>query len=478
MKILAVMMISATVFSLKAQTVNDALRLTQPGIVTNPVSLALGNAYTGLSNDYSAVLFNPAGLGLIKYSNFDLGFNYNSLNNNTTFFNDQTKYSNSLSRFNQFGAVFPFPTYRGSFVVALGYNMVNDFNSAVKFHGYNPQSSMIQDLAYYNDDLAYKVGVSYPLYDSQNNWIGDTTIIDGHLTQHGNIISEGSLNNWSFAAALEIEKNIFVGGAFNIYSGNYTSKKDYTESDLANYYSNAVLTDPSEPDTRDFQYFNLNDRINWDISGWSANVGMLVKLDNGLKIGGAVKFPRNFTIKENYSVASLAKFGSESPWTYAPANLKYEYEINTPYEFSLGGSIDLDDLTVNADANFIDYSEMNFSDNSNSQRLSDLNSSIKDIFRSVVNLHGGVEYRILSGTVALRAGFMLLPSAYQGDSSDFDKKFITAGVGFALSPRFFVNAAYAYGWWKDIGDNYDSNVSRTYQDITTGNMIFGIKYTM
>ena len=67
--------LSVNVYS---QNFNDALRLSEPGIISGARSLAMGNAYVALSNDFSSSLFNPAGLGLIKKSDLSLGMNYNS----------------------------------------------------------------------------------------------------------------------------------------------------------------------------------------------------------------------------------------------------------------------------------------------------------------------------------------------------------------------------------------------------------------
>jgi hypothetical protein len=36
--------------------------------------------------------------------------------------------------------------------------------------------------------------------------------------------------------------------------------------------------------------------------------------------------------------------------------------------------------------------------------------------------------------------------------------------------------AYAYGWWKNVGDNYGFEDSRTYHDITSNNFIFTMRY--
>jgi len=33
-----------------------------------------------------------------------------------------------------------------------------------------------------------------------------------------------------------------------------------------------------------------------------------------------------------------------------------------------------------------------------------------------------------------------------------------------------------YGWWKDFGENYGFNQSRTLQDITYHNAVFGVSF--
>jgi hypothetical protein len=69
---------------------------------------------------------------------------------------------------------------------------------------------------------------------------------------------------------------------------------------------------------------------------------------------------------------------------------------------------------------------------------------------------------------------MYLQSPYANDPSEFDKKYITVGGGALIDNMFGIDVAYAYGWWKDYGDNYGVNVSRTFQDITVNNLILNL----
>ena len=49
-----------------SQNYNDALLLSQPGLYSDARALGMGNSFSSLSNDFAGVLFNPAGIGLMK----------------------------------------------------------------------------------------------------------------------------------------------------------------------------------------------------------------------------------------------------------------------------------------------------------------------------------------------------------------------------------------------------------------------------
>ena len=455
--------------SLYAQGASDALRLSEPGILSNAKTLGMGNAYTALSNDFSGAAFNPAGIGLVNDVLFSGGLNYKSLDNKATFFNNLSDYSSSETSLNQFGFVFPLPTAQGSAVLAFGYNRTKDFNKALKFDGFNDgYNSMIQSLLGYND-------ISYNLYLTDGT--GENTPIAGGLNQSGNELQSGDLNAWSFTGAVEVQRNLFIGANFNILSGNFKNAREYYEDDTQNYYGSDVLTDPGNANTADFQTFYLNDIIDQDLSGWNFSLGFLYKTEADVNIGATIKFPKHYKVKENYYVNAYSDFGTGYRYTLDPSiNDNYEYNITTPYEFSLGAAYVNDIVTVSGDVTFIDYTQMEFTGGLTSSIISQNNKDIKDIFRSVTNYNAGVGVEIPETGITLRGGFMLYTSPYKDDPSDFDKKYVTAGIGVATNQNFSVNVAYAYGWWKNIGDNYGFNESRTYQDLKSNNLVFSIIY--
>lgn len=478
---LSFVLISTTLF---AQNAGDALRLSEIGLGSNARALGMGNAYTGLSDDFSASSFNPAGFALLKRMEFAGGLNYLNYNNNTTFFGNKTSYSNSDTKLDQISFAFPFPTMRGSLVFAVGYNRDRNFNGAVNFNGFNGgNTSMIQALQG-KDDLPYF------LYLTDSN--GVATNIHGKLNQDGTILSSGSIGRWAFSGAVELAQNVFIGATLNVISGDYTRTRDYYETDVQGIYRN-VLTDPADPTTRGFNLFYFNDVLNWDISGWDANIGVLYQSRQSSKyafrLGANIKFPTAYTIKEKYTVTGRSEFNTGEVINLKdPIESDVEYDISSPYIFSGGASFGYKGLILSGSLSFIDYSQMEFTNGLSAGDMSANNKDIKENFRGTINYNVGAEYTIPEINIRLRGGFILIPSPYKTNENSllydknypYDRKYLTTGIGFLADEAFAFDVAYAYGWWKDFGDNYSSNngeiVSRTYQSVSTNNLIFTFSY--
>lgn len=458
------------------QTMNDALRLSDIGLGANARALGMGNAYHALSDDFSGSSFNPAGLGLVRRMEFSGSLNFNQFNNETTLFRTTTEADNLATDFGAINFVFPFPTFRGSLVFGIGYTKERSLNNIVGFNGFNTgNNSMIQNLTSSNNqdmrDIAFYSGVSYEAAGG-----GDTTLVAGRLNQSGEYQTEGSIGKWAFSGAIEVAKNAFFGATLNLYTGSMKWNSDFYEDDSQNIYGSNFPLDPSDPTTADLDYFYYNQLLDWDISGYDLKLGFLAQPNKYTRFGLSIKFPTTFSINEFYSQYGEAKFNTGNLYPSDTYEYESEYDITTPYVFTAGGSFNVRGLILSGDVSVIDFTQMEFSDGLDASFMRDLNKDIEDNFRTVVNFNAGAEYAIPMIGLRLRGGFIYNPSPYDGDPAEYDRKYVTGGIGLLMNESISLDAAIAHGWWETYGDNYDSEVSRTFQKISVNNMLFTISY--
>ena len=464
------------------QTINDALRLGYTGIGSSARALGMGNSYIGLSDDATAGFFNPAGFGLLKKMEFSGGLGYSNfsndatLNSNSSAIGQSSNNTASSTTLDRVSFAFPFPTVRGSLVFGLSYQNTKDFNGALSFNGLNPNSSFIGFLAANNPKLTAQLHLSSPT----SNYASEFTLLNGPLNQSGNILNSGGINNWTLSGAIEIYKNLFVGLNVNIISGSFESNSDYYEDATANTFKGVV--DTTDPASVNFQTFYLNKLLKWDITGWDAKLGILYQLNRMSRFGLTIQFPKTFSIKESFTVNGYSKFANQR-YDLNQQDFSYndlQYDIVTPFEIGAGFSFNIIGLILSAQGTLIDYSQLKF-DNPDgiiltSADIADLNKRIKNDLTAAVNYNFGAEYTIPAVGLRVRAGFFVQPSAYKGDPASFDKKYITAGIGFLAEETIGIDLAFAHGWYSDIGDNYGSNLSRTTQNIKENHLILSGTY--
>ena len=465
--IILAMLLSSNLF---AQNQNDALRLALPGIISDARTLGLGNSNITRNGDFSAMIYNPAGLALSNTSQLTGSFYHRAYQNNSTFFESTDYYQNSATKFSQFGYLFKAPTTRGSLVLGVGYHKDKDFTSSLNFNGFNPNSnSMIQNLTDRNDDIPYLLSLSYPLYGSSGEYRKDTTIINGKLNQSGIIMEGGGVNRFTIGTGIEVAKKVYFGGSINYLYGDYKNNREYYEDDIYNYYTDPTVS--SDPNTANFETFYFNDEISWNMDAWEFRFGFIIDWLNFIRIGASTKLPTTFRIKENYYTEGYSQFNQEFFADLDPSESLVEYNIKTPLEFSLGSSIDLWLLTVNAQATFIDYSQMEFSGNLDSEIIRENNKAITANMRAILNYNVGAELRIPFTEIKARAGIIYYTSPYKDDPKNFDRVYLTAGAGIMAGDALRFDVAYSYGFWDTYIDNYGANQSRVFQSITSHTII-------
>lgn len=456
-----------------AQNYNDAFRLAEPSLDFDSRTMAMGNSTLALGGNFASSLLNPAGLALVSANVVELSFNSNSLENTSTFFGVNKTVDRNNNNFNQFALVMPLPTKKGSAVLAFGYNQLKDFNSKLEFDGFNSSNtSMIQTLN--GEDIIYELGLSYPTYDLDSSYLGDITSINGQLHQSGTILEDGTLDSWVMSGAFQASKNIYIGATLNIVSGTYKMTRDYLEDDYDNNSYTGML-DPNDANTNDFESFFVSDVIDQEINGWDFRLGLLYEMNSMLSFGASIKLPTYYQVEEFYRISGESEFATTA-FSYESPDALYEYSITTPMELSGGVAVDLPFINLNGSAKIVDYSQMEFTEGFDSGVMSDKNLEIEEIFESAASYNLGAELTFPYPRFKVRGGLIYNQSPYKDDPTEFDKKYLTAGLGFQFSEGFNIDVTYVHGWWETFGDNYGFNESRTYQEISVDKMMLSLSF--
>ncbi|MBP6874807.1 MAG: hypothetical protein KBD56_01910 [Candidatus Eisenbacteria bacterium] len=198
-----------------------------------PVSaraLGMGGAYIAVSDDATALRYNPAGLARIQRIEF-LGTLSDLRRTSETSFHEQPA-ENELSRtrISAVGFAYPFPTYRGSAVIALGY------------------------MAPWPLDLQY----------------GRSADFDGRSIQE-DLFEEGQIGEYSAGGAIDVSPTLSVGARATWIHGERT--QDWVYRDLAGG-------------------FDTHDIFQGDIDGYTGSLGALARVSDWGRLGVVLDLPR------------------------------------------------------------------------------------------------------------------------------------------------------------------------------------------
>ena len=146
----------------------------------------MGGACIALVDDGSAAFWNPAGLGKIKRIEIVGGMNWRDNTIETEYYGSPNTSSVSRTRFENLGFSYPFPTYRGSFVLA---------------------------------GSVYRQ-TSYEKYLNRLAVVNRDTIQDIET-------SDVALTAWSGAFALQLSQSVFLGAEAHFNTGDMKMKETY-----------------------------------------------------------------------------------------------------------------------------------------------------------------------------------------------------------------------------------------------------------
>ncbi|HWA35041.1 MAG TPA: outer membrane protein transport protein [Cyclobacteriaceae bacterium] len=421
---------------------------------------AMGGVQNSLGGDISSAYYNPAGLGMYNRSEFSFTPGYVIANSDASYLNNTTSASKTNLIIPNLGIAFHSNKdgrkglWGGTF--AINFNRTNDFNNTFTYKGRNTDNSIIdyfiQDANGTGTSQFDQTGYNYntPTGLSYFNYlIGPQSILDppgpndqyftdvsGIPDQMETVKTTGSQNQWSFSYGANFNDKIFVGGGIGLTSFHYKAEKVYTES----------FADPSQP----MSFMQLNETLNLSGSGINATLGAIYRPFDQFQFGVSAATPTSYNINDDYSASMSTTWKN---FEYLPGEVLNNqnastdqvtdsYSLSTPWRVSGGITFFFEKKGfISADAEWLNYGSSKYSSNSyNGGDYSADNDQIKSLYKSVVNLRVGGEYRLNS--FRFRGGFSLLPDPFKNPQNNIDRSITSYSAGFGYrTSGFYIDFA-------------------------------------
>ena len=385
-------------------------------------SMGMGGAHIAAVMDGSALIYNPAALARIRRIEILGGITFQNYDNTVLHFADipivsgLNNRSQNNTRLNNIVLSVPYPTYRGSLVLAVGLNRIKSF------------------------DKTFKIGY---IGGESNDFIYEATELEN-----------GSLYAISAGIGADISPRISIGGALNYYFGT-------------DNYEWMVVSGDSEPRAN----FDIHDNIEDKYSAVSARVGLLLTPNQIFKFGISVETPLTFSIDEDYTLRTSNPL-SDDPFIDAG---EYSYDLSVPFSLGFGTAVNLNRLQLAADITYNQWTQMEYKDDIN---LIIDNANIQRFYEDVMTVAVGAEYLIPRIGLKLRAGYLYDPiplrnsshptggDSYNGYEITNERDFITLGAGYLFDRIMTMDVAFVLGGYtqKELSTliEEDVDLSRVY----------------
>ena len=175
------------------------------------------------------------------------------------------------------------------------------------------------------------------------------------MTQLAKVLEAGGLNNWSVSGAFDVAPNVSLGLTLTYVSGSYRYDRTYEEQDRAGVYQTFPY---------DFDRFTLEEYIEGDISGYNAKFGLMYRVPGPFPAGDRDQDPDGVHREGEFRFLSRGRtltMATSSPTTRPfESTASGDYDVRTPWVFSLGASVMFGNLVLAGDVEYTDWTQMEF----------------------------------------------------------------------------------------------------------------------
>lgn len=461
MKKIALIITSFLILNIvNAQNITQGLNLSQDMVSGSARYVGMAGAFNSLGGDFSAVINNPAGLGVYRSSEFGFSFNFSKNEAESSYLgNSVFDYTRDYNiEHVGFVSVFEasdedksgFQYYNFGF----GYNKLADYNGVSVVRAVNPTSSITDYFAssayglnynlmsyeYDGDELIYD-----PFNDSNlpfesilawNTYLIDTIpqtnanydpdafitplFLGDQVEQERIMSTAGDKGEYNFSFATNYNDVLYIGASLGIQRLLYDEISNYNE-----YYVTGNISD--------FDALNYNRSVYISGNGVNAKFGIIYKPIKSLRLAASIHSPTFFDMTYDYSYQLKSAFIADN--FFSEINGYYGYNFESPMKTNFGASYIYKNIgLISVDYEMIDYRTMRYSKGLDGDNFEDLNTLILNTYTIAHNIRVGAEGKI--GPLAVRGGFASYSSPYKNKSSEISSGFLvySGGVGFLVGP--------------------------------------------
>ncbi len=441
-----ILIVGALLTQASAQNETDVLRYSMFEYGGTARAIGAGSSLGALGADFSVMNTNPAGLGWYRRSVFSFTPAIAGSRISSTLTNDSDAFVNqeNHSKFNlgSLGIVVtsnPPGREWSTFNFGLGFNRVADFNQEFYYEGASEGSivNRFQELA--NSDFGFdefESGLAYDaeaLYDYLDDGYYDSDFDlapDADITKSQTVRTRGSINELVFAFAGNYKERLLLGMSVGVPFVSFNEDKIYQESD----------PDDLVPAFESLEYI---ENLTTTGVGINLKLGLLLRVNQMLRLGAAVHTPTGYTFNDNYT--------SEMTYNYVADNTQYqgydrspdgsfEYKMRTPWRvMGNAGLVFGKSGFLSGEVEYVNYqnAELRYRDFPQDER--EANQLIAKNLKSAINVRVGGEFAY--DIFRFRAGLGMQQSPLAGDDT------VNPSISFGLGIReqsLFIDFAYRY----------------------------------
>jgi hypothetical protein len=346
-----VLMLAPWLWATTGQEPHPPTNLEIPFLDRDPMGArwtAMGGAALAAIDDGSSISTNPAGLAKIRRIEMLGTIQKQSLETQATWFGTRTSRSLSTTALREAAVAFPFPTYRGSLVLAGSVSRRNILDGYTVRAGVNP-----------DDDLTYS----------------DREERNGFLTA------------WSGAVALQVSPQAFIGFEAHGFSGQFDEVDRWRQWGACS---------------------DVTFAWNTDLGGYGGTVGMQYELSSLWGVGAVLRTPQRVTLEGEIEQPEWDQAKSECNGV----RYSVDDQATLPYSLGVGMALTPANLLVTLDVTYTDWHELKYPGPTRDleEVTPDTYDYTGDyIYDPTTDIRLGAEYALSAYPVRVRAGYARVP---------------------------------------------------------------------